>query len=127
MKTFFKILAAVISLNVIFLAQNLFAQDSPGFEDETSESIMQREQFIYERRAGGPGMVVPPNAYQDALRQMMLIPKDRNSGSMTSLVAWVSVNPQGMFYNRTGANYISGRTNSIAVHPSNFNVMYIGA
>jgi photosystem II stability/assembly factor-like uncharacterized protein len=32
-----------------------------------------------------------------------------------------------MFYNVTGANYISGRTNSIAFHPSDANTMYIGA
>jgi hypothetical protein len=32
-------------------------------ENETPESIRQREEFIYERRAGGPGIFLPQNTY----------------------------------------------------------------
>jgi photosystem II stability/assembly factor-like uncharacterized protein len=124
MKIFIKILLAVLSLNIVFLAKNLFAQDEEG---ETSEGIAKREQYIYERRAGGPGMVISPNAYKDALMQKMLIPLDKNTNSLTSTVSWVTANPLGMFYNRTGANYISGRTNSFAFHPTDPNIIYIGA
>jgi photosystem II stability/assembly factor-like uncharacterized protein len=95
---------------------------------ETGEEILQREQFIYERRAGGPGKIIPPGAYQRALYQKSLLPEDRNvQGSPTAAINWVSVNPIGLFYLRTNNNYISGRTNSIAFHPSNPNIIYIGA
>ncbi len=124
MKLSIRILLALLSLNVLFLAKNLFAQDEEG---ETPESIAQREQYIYDRRAGGPGMTIAPDAYHNALMQAALIAKDKNTGSMTSTITWVSANQQGMFYNRTGANYISGRTNSIAFHPTNPLIMYIGA
>ncbi len=119
------ILIALLSLNLIFISKSVFSQDIE--EGETSESIAQREQYIYERRAGGPGMTIASDAYHNALMQASLVPKDRNSGSMTATISWVSVNPQGMFYNRTGANYISGRTNSIAFDPTNSAIMYIGA
>jgi photosystem II stability/assembly factor-like uncharacterized protein len=108
----------------------IFAQDKNEiFENrETGEEILKREQFIYERRAGGPGKIIPPGAYQKALYQKSLLPEDRNvQGSPTATINWVSVNPIGLFYLRTNNNYISGRTNSIAFHPSNPNIIYIGA
>jgi photosystem II stability/assembly factor-like uncharacterized protein len=97
-------------------------------EGESGEEIMAREQFIYMRRAGGPGMVIPVDAYTNALVQKSLLPEDRLlPNSPTSTVSWVSVNPIGMFYSRTNNNYVSGRTNSIAFHPSNPNIIYVGA
>jgi photosystem II stability/assembly factor-like uncharacterized protein len=112
---------------------NVFPQNDnnegiPMIEGESGEEIMAREQFIYMRRAGGPGKIIPFDAYSNAIVQKSLLPEDRNiPGSKTALVNWVSVNPIGMFYQRTGNNYISGRTNSIAFHPSNPNIIYIGA
>ena len=99
------------------------------FEDaESSEEIFAREQFIYDRRAGGPGKTIPEDAYTNAVLQKLLIPEDRNNpNSITSNINWISVNPIGMFYARTGNNYVSGRTNSITFYPTNPNIIYIGA
>src|SRR5512143_2220191 len=109
----------------------VFAQDNSGefYENqESGEEIFLREQFIYMRRAGGPGMTIPPGAYQRALYQKSLLPEDKNiQGSPTATVNWISVNPIGLFYLRTNNNYISGRTNSVAFHPSNQNIIYIAA
>lgn len=108
---------------------NIFAQaevESP--ENETGEKILAREEFIMTRRAGGPGKILLPSAYPEALIQKSKLPQDKNiSGSPTRLGNWVSINPTGMFYQRTNANYISGRTNSIAFHPTNPNLFYIAA
>src|SRR5258706_142831 len=97
-------------------------------ENESSEEIWARESFFVMRRAGGPNKVLPPFTYEIAARQKSLIPEDRNiQNSITRTTSWVSVNPTGMFYNVTGNNYISGRTNSIAFHPADPNIMYIAA
>lgn len=89
---------------------------------------MQRERYILDRRAGGPGLKLPEGAYERAVLEMMQVPKDSDMpGSFTSLTNWVSVSPKGMFYQRTGNNFISGRTNSIVFHPANVNIMYIAA
>jgi photosystem II stability/assembly factor-like uncharacterized protein len=120
---FFTIISLIIAANYVS-AQN----DSEEEEGETSETIMQREQYILERRAGGPGIVMAPDAYQRAIQQMKLMKRtseisDAPFGSAT----WQSVNTVGMFYQVTNASYISGRTNSIAFHPTNANIMYIAS
>ncbi|RPI13086.1 MAG: T9SS C-terminal target domain-containing protein [Ignavibacteriae bacterium] len=95
---------------------------------ESPESIIARDQYFATRRAGGPGMVLPVDAYDKAIYQRSLLPKDENIlNSITSTVSWVSVNPIGMWYQRTNNNYVSGRTNSIAFHPTNPNIFYIAA
>lgn len=97
-------------------------------DDESGEELIAREMFFNTRRAGGPGKPIPAGAYEAAVQQLQQTQKDRNVlRSPTAATSWVSVNPTGMFYNRTGANYISGRTNSIAFHPSDANTFYIGA
>jgi len=108
---------------------NIFAQEEDQFpENESGEEIMAREEFIMTRRAGGPEKIMIPSAYPDALIQKSKLPEDRNlSDSPTRLANWLSINPTGMFYQRTNANYISGRTNSIAFHPTNPNLFYIAA
>ena len=132
-----------LSISVLFAAFILCSFFNSGFtpritaqdknteifeNQETGEEIFLREQFIYERRAGGPGKIIPPGAYQKALYQRSLMQEDRFvQNSSTSLISWVSVNPIGLFYLRTNNNYISGRTNSIAFHPTNPAIMYIAA
>jgi photosystem II stability/assembly factor-like uncharacterized protein len=97
-------------------------------ENETPESIRQREEFIYERRAGGPGIFLPQNTYENAARHRETMQEDRNNpNSVTRSVNWITANPKGMFYSRTGNNYISGRTNSIAFVNGQPNIMYIAA
>lgn len=124
---------SIISIATIFISlctANLYSQSAEidSEENETSESIMQREQFIYTRRAGGPGKVLPKNAYEKAVIEKNKILRDAdNSMSITSAGSWVSVNPTGMFYQFNGSSYISGRTNSIAFHPSDVNTFYIAA
>lgn len=110
-------------------SNSIFAQNEATEEEgETSETIMQREQYILERRAGGPGMVMAPDAYQKAIQQMLRIKRTSElSDAPFGTATWQSVNPVGMFYQVTNASYISGRTNSIAFHPSNANIMYIAS
>ena len=58
-------------------------------------------------------------------KRNMITASQLNDNVMSNF--WVSVNPNGMLYNRTGVNYISGRTNSIAFIPLNPNTIYIAA
>jgi photosystem II stability/assembly factor-like uncharacterized protein len=117
------ILLALFLLLFAYQMNYCFAQ-----EDESGESILEREEFILTRRAGGPGMKIAFDAYSKAVEQKSNMPEDRNlPGSKTRTTNWLSINPIGMFYQRTNANYISGRTNSIAFHPTNPNIFYIAA
>ncbi|MEP7145523.1 MAG: T9SS type A sorting domain-containing protein [bacterium] len=119
-----KKLIPVIFFFTIFLSVSFCQED----EHESSESILQREHFINERRAGGPGKTVAPNAYEKAVTEKLRLPEDRSlPNSPTSVTSWQTVTPSGMFYQVTNNNYISGRTNSIAFHPSNPNIFYIAA
>jgi photosystem II stability/assembly factor-like uncharacterized protein len=104
----------------------VFTQDEP--ENETPESIRQREEFIYVRRAGGPDRILPPNTYELAARHKETMITDKNiPNSYTRGVDWITANPKGMFYSRTNNNYIAGRTNSVAFVNGQPNVMYIAA
>ncbi|HMS64895.1 MAG TPA: T9SS type A sorting domain-containing protein [Ignavibacteria bacterium] len=120
----------ILAFSIFIIALNniSYSQSENEAEGESSESIFLREQFITERRAGGPGKTLPRDTYDKAVRQKKLIPEDRNiPGSFTTNATWTSVNPTGMFYGVTNNNYISGRTNSIAFHPTDSNIMYIAA
>jgi len=120
------ILLALFFLMFAYKADYCFAQENE--ENESGESILEREEFILTRRAGGPGMKIAFDAYSNAVLQKSKIPEDKNlSESKTRATNWVSINPIGLFYQRTNANYISGRTNSIAFHPANPNIFYIAA
>ena len=121
-----KIIPLSILIFFTVLSTVSFSQDEQ--ENESSESILEREKFILERRAGGPGKVLPKDAYEKAVIERQRIPEDRNMpNSPTRTTSWVSVNPVGMFYGVTNDNYISGRTNAIAFHPTNPNIFYIAA
>ncbi len=99
-----------------------------GYEEESGEEILARERYLYEHRAGGPGKTIPIDAYARAVQQHLALPKDRNDfASPTALVNWQSANPVGMFYARTNDNYIAGRTNSMAFHPTDPNTFYCAA
>ncbi|MCE1164215.1 MAG: T9SS type A sorting domain-containing protein [Bacteroidetes bacterium] len=97
-------------------------------ENESSEEILAREEFILTRRAGGPEQVLSPIVYPNAIIQKSSMVKDRDiTNNHTHNNIWISINPTGMFYQFTNNNYISGRTNSIAFHPTNPNIIYIAA
>lgn len=118
----FTILSLVLSNNFVF------AQDQKTEEGETSETIFEREQYIYERRAGGPGKIIAPDAYPNAIQQMLRMKRTSElNNAPFGTATWQSVNLTGMFYQVTNANYVSGRTNSIAFHPTNANIMYIAS
>jgi len=119
-------LLLVMFLSLILVTGSFAQEDSE--ENETSETILQREEFKLERRAGGPGKVLPKDAYEQAVIQKNRLPVDRDMpNSLTSATSWQSVNPSGMFYGVTNDNYIAGRTNSIVFHPANPNIFYIAA
>lgn len=121
-----KILLLPILIFLSILPSVSFSQDEQ--ENESSESIMQREMFFAERRAGGPGKVLPKYAFEEAVLEKQRIPEDKNIlNSTTRNTSWISVNPVGMFYGVTNDNYISGRTNAITFHPTNPNIFYIAA
>ncbi|MBV6479984.1 MAG: Ycf48-like protein [Ignavibacteria bacterium] len=124
MKSLYLTLAFIL---VFIFTENIISQES-NEENESSESILDRQNYYAERRAGGPGKKVPTGAREKAVKQMFAMQEDRNlPGSPTSGLSWQSVNPTGMFYALTNDNYISGRTNSIAFHPTNENIIYIAA
>ena len=123
----FSILIYSLALSLLLPLNKCLAQIELE-ENENGEEIMAREEFILMKRAGGPGMVMPQDAYSNAILQKNKMIEDRNvQFSPTSTTNWVCINPTGMFYNVTGNNYISGRTNSIAFHPTDPNIMYIAA
>lgn len=124
------IITAFMAMMLILTSEDSFCQfnDTEDGENESGESIMQREQFIYTRRAGGPGKLLPKNAYEKAFSQKQRMVKDENlQDEITSSTSWASINPAGMFYQFNGSSYISGRTNSIAFHPTDTNTIYIAA
>ena len=115
------------SMSTVF-NHRIQAQENDLPQILSAKYLINRDIYICTRRAGGPGKILPNVVYSNALYQKSLLPEDKNlQGSSTSLVNWVSVNPIGLFYARTNNNYISGRTNSIAFHPTNSNIFYIGA
>src|SRR5437773_12569766 len=79
------------------------------------------------KRAGGPGHSIPQDAYARAVQERLRLEQTIDHSDNLMSTTWTSVNPTGMFYARTGANYISVRTNSIAFHPTNASIIYIGA
>ncbi len=137
---FFRILYGVIGFVLILSviggvhpqaarAQGNAVSQQPANEDqESGDEIMKREAFFHLRRAGGPGKSIPPGGYEAARQQTVVLNKQKNALSvMTSGSSWVNVNPTGLFYNVTRANYISGRTNSFAFHPTIQTTFFIAA
>ena len=97
-------------------------------EGETPAQIIERDQYYRTLHAGGPGLAIPADAYATAVAQhVQVMPDTRVFGSTTASIAWTCVNPSGLFYRVTNNNYISGRTNSIAFHPTDPLTFYIAS
>jgi photosystem II stability/assembly factor-like uncharacterized protein len=97
-------------------------------QGESAEEIIARQQYMMDLRAGGPGRKIPTDAYAQSVSQHILVtPDTRVFGSTTGTSIWTSVNPSGMFYRVTNNNYISGRTNSIAFHPTDPLTFYVAS
>jgi photosystem II stability/assembly factor-like uncharacterized protein len=123
-------LVFMLSLIFVFsLPGALLAQKhEPEEQDESGDEILAREDFLHQRRAGGPDRMIPAGAYAAAVAQHLKTTRDKDLiRSTTAATSWQSANPSGMFYAWTGSSHISGRTNSIAVNPVNTNIIYIGA
>ncbi|MEZ4689588.1 MAG: hypothetical protein R3A12_05160 [Ignavibacteria bacterium] len=112
----------LLSISTYASAQSDIFNNSDENENESGESILERQKFINVRRAGGPDKVLPANTYEKAFKQKARITYETDLST-----SWSSVNPTGMFYSFNGASYISGRTNSIAFHPTDPNIFYIAA
>ncbi len=118
----------MLLIGMFFIAPKLFGQDRDEQEGESGDEIIARQKYFYERRAGGPGKILQEDAYEQAVYQKQQLEKNPGHLQHPALVgSWTSVNPSGMFYARTNANYIAGRTNVIAFHPTNPAIMYAGA
>jgi photosystem II stability/assembly factor-like uncharacterized protein len=98
-----------------------------GEKDKSGERIMARNRYLYEKHAGGPGRRLAPDAYENAAREKVRSAQSQSRTSQLMASAWTSVNPLGMLYARTGTNHISGRTNSMAFHPTDANTFYLAA
>ncbi len=97
-------------------------------EGESPEEIIARQEYMMNLRAGGPGRTIPPEAYsQMVARHLLVTPDTRIFGSTTASTNWTSVNPSGLVYKVTNNNFISGRTNSIAFHPTDPLTFYIAS
>ncbi|MBM2840969.1 MAG: hypothetical protein HW412_1497 [Bacteroidetes bacterium] len=96
-------------------------------DEESGQEIIERDLFLSMKRAGGPGHSIPTDAYANAVRERLQLEKSSELTLSPNATSWTSANPNGMFYARTNANYIAGRTNSIAFHPTNANIIYLGA
>ena len=88
------------------------------------------------------GNPIPPNAYQNAMKQWTAIPpstnlapkksaKGRNKfvpllSGVTGMV-WKPIGPVGITGGQAGTSVWNGRVNSIAIDPTNANVIYLGA
>lgn len=127
MKTFK--LQLILCFLMVFSSILLGQTENAGIEEnESGETIMERQEFINIRRAGGPGKVLPRNTYEKALKQRQtLVAAENNHDNITVSSSWKSVNPTGMFYQFTNANYISGRTNAMAFHPTDSLTFYLAA
>src|SRR6185436_2809741 len=97
--------AGIASLAAWQLSKFAPARPPEADEEETGESILEREKFYYMRRAGGPGKTIPEGAYERAAAQHQALVKQRKeSGVDGTLPAWTSVNPGGLWYYVTDAN-----------------------
>ncbi len=100
-----------------------------GDEGKSGERIIARERYLYEKHAGGPGRRLAPDAYEKAVQEKTRFTQSQALPSLEKTTAspWTSVNAGGTFYNITGANHVSGRTNSMAFDPTDANTFYLAA
>jgi hypothetical protein len=110
----------------LWLLPASFAQDP--HEEESGDEVMRRELYLHEKRSGGPGRTIPAGAYERSFEEKRRMEAGQQmEGRSFPLAPWTSVNPSGMFYQRTAGNYIAGRTNVVAFHPTDPNTFYCGA
>jgi len=114
--------------------------DLPSFakggemEIDKEEYMIRRAEAIAQKRGINKDTVFDPQARQQAVRQMQLdeerVAKMSRSHTIDALLApWIPLGPAPIPNGQTltVSTPVSGRTISIAVHPTNPNIVYVGA
>lgn len=126
-----KILSLItLCLSLFLVTSNIQSQEIniPGSiyneaqEPESKRNSFNRERWFYEQRMY-PYDYIPEDAYGKAYDQKMQM---RNTqGFYRDNMSWVNVGPTSGYYFNYG--YISSRIVTMAIHPFDFEVLYIGA
>ena len=67
---------SIIAVSILVLFTGIsFTQDIQTQKMLSPEDLIARENYIYTRRAGGPGMVIPQDVLSKALQQKALLPE----------------------------------------------------
>ena len=125
-------------MSVSFSQDGVSPVNAPTFIPYDAASAGAR--MAAERTVGGNP--IPPHAYQNAMKQWTAIPpstnvapkksaKGRNKfvpllSGVTGMV-WKPIGPVGITGGQAGTSVWNGRVNSIAIDPTNANVIYLGA
>ncbi len=117
----------IIPVILLFILVGLPAYAQDPEDGESGDEIIARYKYLYEKHAGGPGRKLALDAYAKAVQEKIRSVQAQPFMFTQTLTPWTSLNPSGMIYQKTGANYISGRTNSIAFHPTDPNTFYCAA
>ncbi len=115
---------------IIFLPNLTHSQiNKNGVPEEEGENRSLREEWFYKQRAL-PFEEIPENARMQAFEQDQILSKTFNKNLLqVSYPAWLNVGPSPaatMSYSPLWGN-ISGRMRSVAIHPLNPDIIYIGA
>lgn len=107
-------------------AQDLFIENNPydkATELEKSKNSFKRERWFYEQRMY-PYNFIPEGAYERALQQRDEMRRTQGYG-LRGENLWVNIGPTSGYYFSYGN--ISSRIPTVAFHPTNPNIYYIGA
>src|ERR1700684_2705101 len=125
-------------MNVSFSQDGVSPVNAPKFIPYDAASAGAR--MAAERTVGDNP--IPPHAYQNAMKQWAAIPPSTNVGLKKSAkgthkfvpllsgvtgMVWKPIGPVGITGGQAGSSVWNGRVNSIAIDPTNANVIYLGA
>jgi photosystem II stability/assembly factor-like uncharacterized protein len=125
MKNFLLLLITVFIISPLY-SQELNIHNNPYDnipEDMEQRNSFKREKWFYEQRMY-PNNFIPEDAYQNAVEQRNRL-RSENGFFADNRNTWVVLGPTPGFY----FNYsnISGRVTTAQYHPTNPNIIYIGA
>jgi len=122
----------------LFLVQISFGQTNPDIPDFARYKI-NKEEFMKRRAAAIAKMrgiadsttIIDPQIRMDAIRQMDAQEEQQRTAGSNNLIgdAWVPIGPAPIPNGQVAAGpstAVSGRVISIAVHPTNPNIVYAG-
>ncbi len=98
----------------------------PPFAEEEGDNVRARISYFWQQRAF-PAETIPRGAYLKAWEAMES--QRRLLGRRAALPRWENIGPASMRNSYMGSQpvNVSGRISAIAVHPTNPNIIYIGA